>query len=67
MTEMFGEAWSPMSVPDLAPDDDDDDYPDNTFIKLLGNQMQSTDKPRMCVFIIALAPVVVLAQNPPNC
>ena len=26
MTEMFGEAWSPMSVPDLAPDDDDDKY-----------------------------------------
>ena len=25
MTEMFGEAWSPMSVPDLAPDDGDDD------------------------------------------
>ena len=24
MTEVFGEAWSPMSVPDLAPDDDDD-------------------------------------------
>ena len=24
MIEMFGEAWSPMSVPDLAPDDDDD-------------------------------------------
>ena len=24
VTEMFGEAWSPMSVPDLAPDDDDD-------------------------------------------
>ena len=23
---MFGEAWSPMSVPDLAPDDDDEDY-----------------------------------------
>ena len=23
MTEMFGEAWSPMSVPDLAPNDDD--------------------------------------------
>ena len=22
---MFGEAWSPMSVPDLAPDDDDDE------------------------------------------
>ena len=35
MTEMFGEAWPPMSVPDLAPDDDDDDnqlYPvDYTF------------------------------------
>ena len=25
MTEMFGEAWPPMSVPDLASDDDDDD------------------------------------------
>ena len=23
---MFGEAWSPMSVPDLAPDDDDDHF-----------------------------------------
>ena len=31
MTEMFGEAWSPMSVPDLAPDDDDDDD-DDTII-----------------------------------
>ena len=29
MTEMFGEAWSPMSVPDLAPDDDDDDSNNN--------------------------------------
>ena len=29
MTEMFGEAWSPMSVPDLAPDDDDDDDDDS--------------------------------------
>ena len=25
MTDMFGEAWPPMSVPDLAPDDDDED------------------------------------------
>ena len=25
MTEMFGEAWPPMSVPDLAPDGDDED------------------------------------------
>ena len=23
MTEMFGEVWPPMSVPDMAPDDDD--------------------------------------------
>ena len=22
---MFGEAWPPMSAPDLAPDDDDDE------------------------------------------
>ena len=32
MTEMFGEAWSPMSVPDLAPDDDDDYVSSLTFI-----------------------------------
>ena len=25
MTEVFGEPWPPMSVPDLAPDDDDDE------------------------------------------
>ena len=31
MTEMFGEAWSPMSVPDLAPDDDDD----NGYIRVM--------------------------------
>ena len=31
MTEMFGEAWSPMSVPDLAPDDDDDHSRVETF------------------------------------
>ena len=24
MTELFGEAWPPMSVQDLAPDNDDD-------------------------------------------
>ena len=30
MTEMFGEAWSPMSVPHLAPDDDDDEWQDMT-------------------------------------
>ena len=33
MTEMFGEAWSPMSVPDLAPDDDDDDDDGSAFIQ----------------------------------
>ena len=31
MTEMFGEAWSPMSVPDLAPDDDDDIFFNETL------------------------------------
>ena len=32
MTEMFGEAWSPMSVPDLAPDDDDDDDIEDGYV-----------------------------------
>ena len=36
MTEMFGEAWSPMSVPDLAPDDDDDDRCDTDTQKYSG-------------------------------
>ena len=40
MTEMFGEAWPPMSVPDLAPDDDGDvslllPHPFSTFALLL--------------------------------
>ena len=35
MTEMFGEAWSPMSVPDLAPDDDDDDEVEEMHLKSL--------------------------------
>ena len=35
MTEMFGEAWSPMSVPDLAPDDDDDFRPNIHFAVIL--------------------------------
>ena len=40
MTEMFGEAWSPMSVPDLAPDDDDDilGYKAGEPIKLQGKE-----------------------------
>ena len=37
MTEMFGEAWSPMSVPDLAPDDDDDDAKTVTSLFSLWN------------------------------
>ena len=28
---MFGEAWSPMSVPDLAPDDDDEMHIEMVF------------------------------------
>ena len=35
MTEMFGEAWSPMSVPDLAPDDDDDDIINLNMVETL--------------------------------
>ena len=35
MTEMFGEAWSPMSVPDLAPDDDDESEIGNIFSNYL--------------------------------
>ena len=40
MTEMFGEAWPPMSVPDLAPDDDDDSIlPLSVFRRLLSRIM----------------------------
>ena len=41
MTEMFGEAWPPMSVPDLAPDDDDDftaGYPHLCAVDILNTQ-----------------------------
>ena len=41
MTEMFGEAWSPMSVPDLAPDDDDDDDCKNDYVTV--NTTKITD------------------------
>ena len=34
MTEMFGEAWPPMSVPDLAPDDDDDSVWSCLFVSI---------------------------------
>ena len=39
MTEMFGEAWSPMSVPDLAPDDDDELPLESTFLISVTKQM----------------------------
>ena len=39
MTEMFGEAWSPMSVPDLAPDDDDDNPVLSCHWTLLGREL----------------------------
>ena len=42
MTEMFGEAWSPMSVPDLAPDDDDDDA--LAFLQSLKKRMLESKK-----------------------
>ena len=35
MTEMFGEAWSPMSVPDLAPDDDDRNITERTLLGIV--------------------------------
>ena len=38
MTEMFGEAWSPMSVPDLAPDDDDDDHAVSSLVLKLSHE-----------------------------
>ena len=42
MTEKFGAAWSPMSVPDLAPDDDDDDngIPKSALLSLLISRSQ---------------------------
>ena len=45
MTEMFGEAWSPMSVPDLTPDDDDD----RKFYHFLNKfkEMNSIDYPQL--------------------
>ena len=42
MTEMFGEAWSPMSVPDLAPDDDDDTSLMKTIVRPLPLETANT-------------------------
>ena len=49
MTEMFGEAWSPMSVPDLAPDDDDDDLVIKCFIYLILKSFLQTLQYACCV------------------
>ena len=46
MTEMFGEAWSPMSVPDLAPDDDDDLVQEEHF----PNRLLEEAKGLICFF-----------------
>ena len=45
MTEMFGEAWPPMSVPDLAPDDDDEDL---TYVSSLSSIHV---KKKTCTFV----------------
>ena len=38
MTETFGEAWPPMSVPDLATDDDDEDDSLSSFMNTVYRQ-----------------------------
>ena len=50
MTEMFGEAWSPMSVPDLAPDDDDDDDLDQCSVdpRLLRLHLKTVQERLVC-------------------
>ena len=57
MTEMFGEAWSPMSVPDLAPDDDDDDttkcnHVDHTEVSTSNNEFLFDYEKSATTFII---------------
>ena len=42
MTKMFGEEWPPMSVPDLAPDDDDRNHLKFDILKLLLNSDKNT-------------------------
>ena len=47
-TEMFGEAWSPMSVPDLAPDDDDDCWSTDETNKIYFKTRLHALKPKRC-------------------
>ena len=52
---MFGEAWPPMSVPDLAPDDDDDhlvSFPDPIFPCLVYQQNIHSD---VFFFVVVVA------------
>ena len=60
MTEMFGEAWSPMSVPDLAPDDDDE------HIALLNLQRCDEWGPRNDGNVPA-GPALAYVDNPGHC
>ena len=39
---MFGEAWPPMSVPDLAPDDDDDTCTFTRASEIVSNSIHSS-------------------------
>ena len=70
MTEMFGEAWSPMSVPDLAPDDDDDDLPfvfgrsnfDRLMSFIVFNVSSGNNSNRLCnshIFPLSLFPFYI--------
>ena len=52
MTEMFGEAWLPMSVPDLAPDDDE-------------NFLKSAQQVEPFYSILAIIYCIFLAQTEP--
>ena len=72
MTEMFGEAWSPMSVPDLAPDDDDD-YPKpkkqkgNASLKVQHTFIYSIfclDDVFQYEFFVVLLPLEFMFRNP---
>ena len=47
MTEMFGEAWPPMSVPDLAPDDDDDVFKIFVISKIWSRNVIQAEQKRM--------------------
>ena len=54
---MFGEAWSPMSVPDLAPDDDDD----VKLIYIFGDMAYSQST---SVYVISFSNIVQVLKLP---